>query len=447
MSLDLLFIGIVIIWIIIGTSYLRWHPFFVLLISALGLAMLLQTPLIEIPKVISVGFGSMFENIGLLILFGSFIGAALEATHATQIIAETILQKFRRLPLPFVVSGLGYIVSIPVFCDAAFVILAPLTKKMALGNHLRRNGLTIALSTGLFSAHVLVPPTPGPLAAAANLKLENLYLLLLGGGFFALILMLIGAFYAYYLFRKAKFRESLTEMASSTEPEQKTLQNLNFRLAIIPLALPILLMALAAFTPFFSRINVLHFLIAGLEFLGDPIIALLVGVLTAFYLCLKQSISIHEVIEKGIRQAAPILLITAMGGALGSVIQQANLTQGFENLQFNASIGLAIPFFLAAVLKSAQGSSTVALITVSSILLPLLPALGLDSEAGKVWAILAIGAGSVTVSHANDSYFWIVSQLGEMSVKEAYRTHTFATFLQGLVGFILLLFAYNLWGA
>ena len=136
-----------------------------------------------------------------------------------------------------------------------------------------------------------------------------------------------------------------------------------------------------------------------------------------------------------------------MGGALGSVIQQANLTQGFENLQFNASIGLAIPFFLAAVLKSAQGSSTVALITVSSILLPLLPALGLDSEAGKVWAILAIGAGSVTVSHANDSYFWIVSQLGEMSVKEAYRTHTFATFLQGLVGFILLLFAYNLWGA
>ncbi|PHQ29276.1 GntP family permease [Leeuwenhoekiella nanhaiensis] len=447
MGLDLLFIGIVIIWIIIGTSYLRWHPFFVLLISALGLAMLLQTPLIEIPKVISVGFGNMFQNIGLLILFGSFIGAALEATNATQVIAQTILKKFRRLPLPFVVSGLGYIVSIPVFCDAAFVILAPLAKKMALGNRLKRNGLTIALSTGLFSAHVLVPPTPGPLAAAANLQLKNLYVLLLGGGFFALILMLIGGFYAYYLFRKGKFEESLTEIAAHTTQEQETRSNLNFSLAIIPLALPILLMAFAAFTPFLSAIAGLYYVIVALEFLGDPVIALLVGVLTAFYLCFKQDLSINDVIKKGIQQAAPILLITAMGGALGSVIQQANLTQGFETLHFNASIGLVIPFLLAAVLKSAQGSSTVALITVSSILLPLLPALGLDSETGKVWAILAIGAGSVTVSHANDSYFWIVSQLGEMSVKEAYRTHTFATFLQGVIGFILLLLAFNLLGA
>ena len=108
---------------------------------------------------------------------------------------------------------------------------------------------------------------------------------------------------------------------------------------------------------------------------------------------------------------------------------------------------LAIPFLLAALLKSAQGSSTVAIITISSIMLPLLPALGLDSEMGKVWVILAIGAGSLTVSHANDSYFWIVSQMGEMSVKEAYRKLTIGTLLQGLIGICVLLAVYSIFNA
>ena len=444
MGIDLILIALVIIWIIFGTSYLRWHPFFVLLISALGLAFLLGTPLQEIPGVINLGFGKMFQNIGLLILFGSFIGSALEASHATKTIARSILKKLRFLPLPFVMSGLGYLVSIPVFCDAAFVILAPLTKKLALGNPFKRNGLTIALSTGLFSAHVLVPPTPGPLAAASNLGLTNLYLLLLGGGAFALILMFIGAGYAFYLFRKKPHNSEEHIPEVQVEEAEEEHSHPAFMPAIIPLALPIVLMALASCTPFFKTDATV--LLTGLiEFCGDPVIALLIGVLTAFYLCLRQKIAIQEIIESGIRQAAPILLITAMGGALGTVIQQANLTQGIDLSAFNTGIGLAIPFLLAAILKSAQGSSTVAMITVSSIMLPLLAAMGLDSEIGKVWVILAIGAGSVTVSHANDSYFWIVSQLGDMTVKQAYRTHTFATFLQGVLGFLILLAAYNLW--
>lgn len=445
MGIDLLFIALVIVWIIVGTSYLRWHPFFVLLISAIGLALLLQTPVIEIPQLISKGFGSMFQSIGLLILFGAIIGAALELSNATQVIARTIIKRLSALPLPFVVSGLGYIVSIPVFCDAAFVILAPLTKKLALGNRLKRNGLTIALSTGLFSAHVLVPPTPGPLAAAANLQLNNISLLLVAGGLFALVLMFIGALYAYYLYRKAD--PINIEANSETEPEEDSKKYPEFGLAIIPLALPIILMALAAIIPYLLNFEDSQIIIEIFEFLGEPIIALLAGVAAAFYLCFKQNIALNQVIENGIRQAAPILFITAMGGALGTIIQQADLTEGLTTIEFNTGISLLIPFLLAAVLKSAQGSSTVALITVSSIMLPLLGPLGLDSEAGKVWAILAIGAGSVTVSHANDSYFWIVSQMGEMTVKEAYRTHTFATFLQGVVGMIILFIAFTIWSA
>jgi GntP family gluconate:H+ symporter len=443
MGVDLLFIALVVIWIIIGTSYLRWHPFFVLLISALGLAFLLQIPITEIPEVISSGFGNMFKSIGLLILFGAWIGTGLEATNATTSIAKGIIKKFTILPLPFVISSLGYLVSIPVFCDAAFVILAPLTKKLAVNNVARRNALTIALSTGLFSSHVLVPPTPGPLAAAANLQLDNLYILLLVGGAFALVLMLIGACYSYYFFRKSNLEDHFDKKHLLDYFNQES-QLPSFSSAIWPLAIPIVLMAVASILPLFLENGTLTDLIL---FIGDPTIALLIGVLAAFGLCFKQEKTIGPVIEKGIQQAAPILLITAMGGALGAVIQYANLTEGIDLSMFNNSMGLAIPFLLAALLKSAQGSSTVAIITISSIMLPILPALGFDSELGKVWVIMAIGAGSLTVSHANDSYFWIVSQMGEMSVKQAYRKHTVATLLQGTIGFMILLAAYSVFNA
>jgi len=111
----------------------------------------------------------------------------------------------------------------------------------------------------------------------------------------------------------------------------------------------------------------------------------------------------------------------------------------------NPQWGIVIPFVIAAVLKTAQGSSTVAIITTSSIVFPLLPTLGMDSEMGKVWVIMALGVGSMTVSHANDSYFWIVSQIGGLDVKTAYKHHTWATFLQGSVGFVLVWIGYNIW--
>ena len=111
----------------------------------------------------------------------------------------------------------------------------------------------------------------------------------------------------------------------------------------------------------------------------------------------------------------------------------------------NNQLGIIIPFLIAAVLKTAQGSSTVAIITTSSIVFPLLAVLGIDSELGKIWVIMAVGVGSMTVSHANDSYFWIVSQIGGLDIKTAYRHHTFATFLQGLIGFVIVWIGYNLW--
>lgn len=443
MGPELLAIAGIIIWIVVGTSYLKWHPFLVLLLAALGLAFLLGIPASEVPGVISEGFGSMFEAIGLLILFGAWIGVSLEATNGTTAIALGILKGLSRLPMQYVLGSLGYLVSIPVFCDAAFVILAPIAKKLSGGNNRYKNALIVALSTGLFSSHVLVPPTPGPLAAAANLQLKNLSLLLIFGGVLAFMLMLSGATFAYFMSRN---QQGVIEEQPISAPETEDKKALpSFKLAILPLLIPISLMAIDAFSPLLfpeTKGNIIH---QGVAFLGSPTIALLLGSLAAFWMCYQHHVNLKPVIEKGIAQAAPILLITAMGGALGKIIGFASLTENISLDIFQNSWGLILPFLLSALLKSAQGSSTVAIITVSSLMFPLLPVLGMDSEMGKIWVILAIGTGAVTVSHANDSYFWIVSQVGGIAVKQAYKTHTLATLAQGITGLLIILAGYSIW--
>ena len=134
-----------------------------------------------------------------------------------------------------------------------------------------------------------------------------------------------------------------------------------------------------------------------------------------------------------------------MGGALGSIIQTIPIKDFALQLTDFNTLGILIPFGIAALLKTAQGSSTVAIITTSSICFPLLPLLGLESDMGKVWTIMSLGVGSMTVSHANDSYFWIVSQMGGLDVKTAYKTHTMGTLLQGVIGLGVVFFCYSLW--
>ena len=160
MIFSLLCILITILWIVLGTSMTKLHPFLVLFSAALVLALLLGLPPVETLDIIKNGFGNIIEKIGLLILFGTIIGVAMEQSGATLSIAQGILKKMNRLPLPYAISSIGYLVSIPVFCDAAFVILSHLNKTLSKQTKTPLVGLTVALSTGLFAPHVLVPPTP-----------------------------------------------------------------------------------------------------------------------------------------------------------------------------------------------------------------------------------------------------------------------------------------------
>ena len=442
MMFSLLSIFIVIAWIIFGTAYTKLHPFIVILIAAVILSVLLGIAPLEATGLIFKGFFKIIKNIGLLILFGTIVGAALEQSNATLALAKGILKSLQKLPLPYAISCIGYLVSIPVFCDAAFVILSQLNKTLSSQTKTPLVGLTVALSTGLFAPHVLVPPTPGPLAAAANLNLENLILLIVVGGSIALILIFVGGWYGNYLIKKNKYIESKESFKNPTTEEITELPS--FSKAILPILIPISLMCLGTLLKVVPSFIGLEYLIL----LTKPTAALGIGMLFAFRLLYKQpKKNISKAIKKGFKQAIPILVITGMGGALGRVIQTIPLQDYALEISTFSGFGILIPFMIAALLKTAQGSSTVAIITTSSIIFPLLSVLGLDSEMGKVWAIMALGVGSMTVSHANDSYFWIVSQMSGMDVKTAYRTHTVGTLLQGTVGLIVVFIGYTIWTA
>lgn len=411
-------------FIIYGTSKLKWPAFLVLLLASLFLALATGVDPQEIGPLLSEGFGKTVKSIGLLIVFGSIIGVALEQSGATKRIAISMLSRLSFLPLPYTVAIIGYLVSIPVFCDSAFVILSSLNKRLSQKSGVPLLALTIALSTGLFATHVLIPPTPGPLAAAANLELNDLGLLIIMGGSVAFLLMLVGAAFAQRVSKRVSLEIQLPETEEENVEELPSL-----KLAIVPILIPLLLIGLSSFSN--------HFKI-------DPTLALGVGMVLSFRLgrFTKTESFLSEVVNKGIQTAAPILLITAMGGTLGLVISKLPVAEFVAEHLLYPELGLLIPFLIAALLKSAQGSSTVAIITASAMVFPMLATLGLDSDLGKTWVVIAVGIGSMTVSHANDSYFWIVSQFGNLSVKEAYRYHTFATLLQGIAGLIIVITGY-----
>ena len=424
--MEIIALIITIVWIIWGTAKMKWHPFVVLLIAAFGLALALGEGAFDAVSLINKGFGGTMSRIGLIILLGAMLGELLEKGGATEVIAFKMVKGLKKLPTTYAMSLIGYVVAIPVFCDAAFILLSPLTKSMSKNAKVSGKALTVALSTGLFAPHVLIPPTPGPLAAAATLGLNDLGLLILAGSILALVLVLTGGWFATRMNRQLQQVNPLEEL-----PEQEVEGSL--ARAVLPIILPLLLIAGGT-----SLAGIEGWAAPWIKALSKPEVALAIGVVVALGTT-QRKVDQSSWILNALRAGGPVLLITAMGGALGGVLKLIDVAGWLEGMVLPGAFVLVLPFIIAAVLKSAQGSSTVAIITTASMMLPLLAPFGLDTELGKVWVILSLGVGAMTVSHANDSYFWIVSEMGGLSSDEAFRYHTRATALQGVVGGLLVL--------
>lgn len=431
-----------VVFIIVVTTRLKLHPFLALLLAAFGYGVFCgKMSLDEVVASVNSGFGGTIGYIGIVILAGSVIGTFLEKSGGALKLAESMLKLVGRKNVPLAMSITGCIVSIPVFCDSGFVILAPLAKALSRRAKISLAGSAVALSLGLYATHTMVPPTPGPIAAAGLLK-ADLGLVIMWGALISMIALAAGWLFAVkYASRVYIDPKSKSEKIDLEKPADQGPSTIR---SVIPILLPIVLIVLKSVGDFpshpFGQSN--YTVLIG--FVGQPIVALLLGVFLAFLLLPKkittELLSPSGWVGEAVVSAATIIIITGCGGAFGKVLQNSGIADVIAaHLGKGTSLSILLPFIVAAALKTAQGSSTVAMITTAGIIAPLLEPLSLDGPTARALAVVAIGAGSMVVSHANDSYFWVVTGLSNMSVKEGYKLQTLGTLVEGCVAAVALL--------
>lgn len=435
----LLAILLAIGFIVWSTTRWRVHPFLSLLTASLGVGLGAGLTLSQVVAALVNGFGKTAGSIGIVIACGCIIGAALEKSGCAKVIATLVLRMTGERRAVLAMSGTGAIVSIPVFCDSGFVILSPLAKSLAKSTGQALAAFVVALAMGLYATHCFVPPTPGPIAAAAVLG-ANLGVVIGFGIVTAAFVVATTYWYARWVGTKVVVAGSDEALASRTE---ECGQTPNAALALLPILLPVILIGAKAW--YDSTVGSVEFGGAAnwLLMLGEPNLALLFGTLAVWWVVRKHgAIAFSTWSQNGIRDAGSIILITAAGGAFGGVLRDTSLGDMVGAIVGSSgfgALGLLVPFVVAATLKTTQGSSTVAMITTASLSAPLLGSLGLDHGYGPALATLAIASGAMMFSHVNDSFFWVITQLSGMNVTQGYRTVTVASGVAGLTGISVVL--------
>jgi GntP family gluconate:H+ symporter len=433
--------------IILLTTKLKVHPFVALLLVAIFYGVIVGMPLNQIIISVNKGFGNTLGGIGMIIILGVIIGAFLENSGGAYALAEKVLKFTGVNKIPLAMGLIGWIISIPVYADSGFMLLAPLNKSISKKAGISLSGTAIALALGLTAAHTLVPPTPGPIAAAHYLN-ADLGLVMLFGIPISLFALMIGLIFVKKFVSKT-YIDPDPEITDEEIVERLKTAPSAFK-STIPIFVPIILIVVKSLLTSLYGYKGEDYesfpeLIKILFFLGEPFIALLIGGFLSLTLpkkLNKDMFSTSGWIGKALVSASSILLITGAGGIFGQVLRDSGIAITLGETLSNINISIWLPFLLAAAIKTAQGSSTVALITTASILAPMMSKLGFDTEIQKAMVVIAIGAGSAVVSHANDSFFWVVTRLSGMDVKQGYRFHSLGTFILGSSAAILLFILY-----
>ncbi|HEY8344436.1 MAG TPA: GntP family permease [Bacillota bacterium] len=430
-----LIISVAIVGMIVLISKFKWHPFIVLLLSALFVGLTAGMGVNELITKITTGFGSIIGNIGIVIIAGTIIGTILERTGAALTMANFILKLVGKDKAALTMSLTGYVTSIPVFCDSGFVILSPINRALAEKSKVSLAVMATALSSGLYATHCLVPPTPGPIIMADTLQ-ANLGLVIMVGLLVSIPVMLAGYWYAVKV--GSKFDVPANPSTTVEELLEKYGKLPSVTRSFAPIVLPIILIAIKSIGNFPSAPFGEGFVKNFFDFIGHPVIALLLGIYLALTLVPKgENGNKFKWISDGIESSASILAITGAGGSLGAILQALPLADALSSSLLQYNIGILLPFLLAMILKTAMGASTVAMIVTSAMMAPLMASMGMTSEIAKVLVVMAIGAGAMTVSHANDSYFWVVSQFSDLDTATAYKCQTGVTLVEGIVTLIV----------
>ncbi|HXR04781.1 MAG TPA: GntP family permease [Verrucomicrobiae bacterium] len=418
--------------IVLLTARYRVHAFFALLIASFVVGLGAQLPVPDIINAVKDGFGNIMKSLGFIIVLGTALGILLEHTGSTRVMAAFILRKVGERHAVLAISITGFIVGLPIFCDSGYIVLSGLNKSLARRTGISVAAMAVSLAAGLYSVHCLIPPHPGATAAASVIGVDFGKLILIG------ILVAIPATMAGYFWANFAGRKIPVTVAEEEIMAEETSRPPSVIKAFLPVVVPIVLIAARSF--FTIQASVVEgWWFSALLSLGDPVIALSIGVLLAFN-CHRpwDRQTVGHLLQESAEKAGGILVIIGAGGAFGAVLAATDIGRHFSQSLALDSLGILFPFLITSVLKTAQGSSTVAIITAASIVQPLLPDLGLATEKGQLFAVLAMGAGSMMISHVNDAYFWVIAKFSGLEMKTMLKVYSVASVLMGLVSLLMI---------
>lgn len=431
----LVIIGLIlgVLVLIVCTVKLKIHPFFALIATTVTFALVSGMNLEEMLEAFTSGMGGTMADIGLVIALGTVTGALLEKSGAAETMAKTILKITGEKHAALGLAITGYFVSIPVFCDSAFVLLSPIAKRISKDTKISMTTMAVALCMGLHATHMFVPPTPGPLAVAGILNADLGYAILFGA-LVSIPVMLVGYFGAVKMGKKYDYLpENVVDV-----PENQKLPSAT--MAFLPILTPIVLMLIKTIGDMCGLEGILMSIFT---VLGTPAVALLAGLIIAL-------IGYHQIFPEdnkawgfdgvfadALKTAGQIILIVGAGGAFSGVLKasplQGILTDTFSGL----TIGILAPFIIGFIFRTCVGSATIAMVTAATMITPLLDVLGFASPMGRVIAMLACAAGGLMVFHGNDDFFWVTATTSEMDTSVAYKTIPIISVCQSVVALVV----------
>ncbi|WP_298493850.1 GntP family permease [uncultured Algibacter sp.] len=445
MFLNLSILLFFLIFLIFAISKWKIHPFIALVLTAIALGLSLGLGGKETVDVVLKGFSETLRWIAIIIILGAFIGEVLQDTGGAFRISGCIVNGVGEKKLPWAMGFTGYIVSIPVFIDVAYILLQPVTESLSVKSKKPVLYIGLALAAGLAVSHTLIPPTPGPLAVASLLDLDLGKMLLINivvaifamaGGIIYVTKFCKNSWLAYDEKLKKSLQGGIMESPSTQQNDSG-----NILLDLLPILIPIVLIGAGSFI----NMDTNNFFTTIFNFITLPLIAVMIGAFIAVFQLKKpnKSNKLNALVEQAILKSALVIMITGAGGALGYVIKETGIQNEivtvFASFPF---LGVLLPFLVAAILTTSTGSITVSLVGSASMLAPMVESLPVSPE---IVAAL-IGCGSFCVFHANSSFFWLLNRLHEVPPKTLYKTFTLQSLVMGLSGlvgvFLLKLFGF-----
>ena len=429
-------------FIVVSTTKFKLHPFLALIFAAIGFGLLSGMPFAEIVSSVNSGFGDIVGHIGLVIVIGCIIGTFLEESGGAYVMAQGIVRLAGKKRVPLAMLIVGSFISIPVYADSGFLILSPLNKAITKKSGISLACTAIALSLGLTITHCLVPPTPGPVAATAILGADLGLVILIG-----LIVSMFVAAESYFFVTRYASRTYIDPDPDGeiTVEEDDAKDKPSALRSFLPVVVPLVLIVFKSISDFPGAPFGEGVAASVLRFIGEPVIALIIGMILSFFLPKKfdrELLSTTGWVGKSLTSAAVIIMITAAGGSFGMILRNSGIADILGESLAGANVGIWLPFIIAAALKSAQGSSTVAIVTTASLIAPMMEALGFVSPVGKALAVMSLCSGAMVMSHVNDSFFWVVTQLSGMNVKTGCKLHGLGTLLGGLTAMLVVWIGY-----